>query len=43
MMFTKAEHINLVIPRSALEVVFDECDRYDADETGGRVLAARRT
>ena len=38
MMFTKADHIDLVIPRNALEIVFDECDRYDADETGGRVL-----
>lgn len=37
-MFTKADHINLLIPRSALEFVFDECDRYDTDETGGRVL-----
>jgi len=38
MMFSKAHDIKLVIPRSALEIVFDECDRYDADETGGRVL-----
>lgn len=38
MMFTNADNINLVIPRSALEVVFNECDRYDADETGGRIL-----
>lgn len=38
MIFTKADDINLVIPRSALEIVFDECDRYDADETGGRIL-----
>src|SRR5260370_32736166 len=37
-MFTKPDNISLVIPRSALEVVFDECDRYDADETGGRIL-----
>jgi len=37
-MFTKADHINLLIPRSALEFVFDECDRYDTDETGGCVL-----
>lgn len=37
-MFAKAHDIKLVIPRSALEIVFDECDRYDADETGGRVL-----
>ena len=38
MTFSKAHDIKLVIPRSALEIVFDECDRYDADETGGRVL-----
>ena len=38
MMFTKADNVNLVIPRSALEIVFDECDRYNADETGGRIL-----
>ncbi len=38
MTFTKASHIKLSIPRSAVEVVFDECDRYDADETGGRIL-----
>lgn len=37
-MFTNADNVNLVIPRSALEVVFNECDRYDADETGGRIL-----
>src|SRR6266850_3681082 len=38
MMFTEIDNISIVIPRSALEVVFDECDRYDADETGGRIL-----
>src|SRR5438105_7073882 len=37
-MFTKAENINLIMARGALETVFDECDRYDADETGGRIL-----
>lgn len=37
-MFTKADNIALAIPRRALEVVFDECDRYDTDETGGRIL-----
>jgi hypothetical protein len=36
--FTVAEDINLIIPRRALEVVFTECDRYEADETGGRIL-----
>jgi hypothetical protein len=38
MRFTVARDIKLVIPRRALEVVFDECDRYDADETGGRIV-----
>ncbi len=38
MMFAKAKDIALEIPRNALEIIFDECDRYDADETGGRVL-----
>ncbi len=38
MTFTKADDVQLIIPRSAIEAVFDECDRYDADETGGRLL-----
>lgn len=38
MTFARAKNVSLLIPRSALEAVFDECDRYDADETGGRVL-----
>lgn len=37
-MFKKAKNIRVVMPRAALEVVFAECDRYDADETGGRVV-----
>lgn len=28
----------IAIAREALESVFDECDKYDVDETGGRVL-----
>lgn len=28
----------IVIHRPALAAIFDECDRYDADETGGRLL-----
>ena len=38
MTFTKSNDIRLAIPRDALEIVFSECDRYDADETGGRIL-----
>lgn len=37
-MFKKARNVRVVMPRRALEVVFAECDRYDADETGGRVV-----
>jgi hypothetical protein len=38
MIFTKANDITLEIPRAAVDAIFDECDRYDVDETGGRIL-----
>ncbi len=38
MRFPRADRLTVVVPRAALDVVFDECDRFDADETGGRVL-----
>ncbi len=38
MIFTKAHDITLEIPRAAVEAIFDECDRYNVDETGGRIL-----
>ena len=38
MIFTKAHDIMLEIPRAAVEAIFDECDRYNVDETGGRIL-----
>ncbi len=38
MTFTRATDVQLVIPRDAIKAVLDECDRYDADETGGRLL-----
>lgn len=38
MIFTKADDIRLEIPRAAVEAIFDECDRYNVDETGGRIL-----
>ena len=38
MKFTTAKDVKLVVPRRALEVVFEECDRHDTDETGGRIL-----
>ena len=38
MNFTRANNITLEIPRAAVEAIFDECDRYNVDETGGRIL-----
>jgi hypothetical protein len=35
---SKKSSVTVTIARAALESVFDECDRYDADETGGRLL-----
>ena len=29
---------SILIARDALESIFDECDKYEADETGGRLL-----
>lgn len=36
--FAHTEDVRILLPQAALAAVFDECDRYDADETGGRVL-----
>jgi len=30
--------IRIVFPEAGLDVVFDECDRFDHDETGGRLV-----
>ena len=38
MKFSMADNIKLVIPSGALKIVFDECDRYESEETGGRIL-----
>jgi hypothetical protein len=35
---SKKPAIAISMARGVLESVFDECDRYDADETGGRLL-----
>lgn len=32
------DKVKVRIPAEALTAVFDECDRYDADETGGRIV-----
>lgn len=36
------DRVHVVLPRRALEVVFDECDRHERDETGGRVVGFYR-
>lgn len=38
MIFTRGDNITLEISRAAVEAIFDECDRYNVDETGGRIL-----
>jgi hypothetical protein len=38
MNFHMAEDVLLILPQSALTVIFDECDHFDRDETGGRVI-----
>lgn len=35
---TFANAVNVYMPAAALDTIFDECDRYDADETGGRLV-----
>ena len=38
MKFHTTEQVRLSIPKAALIEVFDECDGFDQDETGGRVI-----
>jgi integrative and conjugative element protein (TIGR02256 family) len=40
----RARHpkVTISIPRKAIEAIFDECDRHDADETGGRIVGTYR-
>jgi hypothetical protein len=33
-----ARRVDITIHQAALESIFDECDRYDDDETGGRLV-----
>ena len=39
---SKKPVFSISIARGALESIFDECDKYDADETGGRLLGTYR-
>jgi hypothetical protein len=35
---SKKPKVEISMPSKALEAIFDECDRYDIDETGGRII-----
>ncbi len=35
-----ARKVHLVLPEVALTAIFDECDRFDEDETGGRIIGS---
>ena len=37
---SKHPKVAISIPRKALEAIFDECDRHDVDETGGRIIGS---
>ena len=38
MNFHLANNVRLTLPQAALRAIFDECDGFDQDETGGRVV-----
>lgn len=40
MKFHLTEDVRLIVPQAALTAIFDECDQFDHDETGGRVIGA---
>lgn len=39
---SKHPKVTICIPKSTLETIFDECDKYDLDETGGRIVGTYR-
>ena len=38
MKFHRTSNVRLILPQAALQTIFDECDGFDQDETGGRVV-----
>ncbi len=38
MKWFQAKNIKIIVPHAALMTIFDECDRFDRDETGGRIV-----
>ena len=35
---SKMPEVTISIPQNTLDEIFDECDRFDSDETGGRII-----
>jgi hypothetical protein len=35
---SRSPKVTISFPRKAMEAVFNECDKYDIDETGGRII-----
>jgi hypothetical protein len=42
MTFHTTRDVRIIMPKTALLEIFDECDRFDHDETGGRILGTFR-
>jgi hypothetical protein len=42
MIFRRSSKVHVVLPKAALSAIFDECDLYDHDETGGRIVGTYR-
>jgi hypothetical protein len=38
MKFHRTKDVLVIMPRDALAAIFDECDSFDQDETGGRII-----
>jgi hypothetical protein len=38
MKFLMTDNVLLILPKAALRAIFDECDGFEQDETGGRVI-----
>jgi hypothetical protein len=38
MIFHNANDVRLIMPKAALQTIFDECDGFNQDETGGRIV-----
>ncbi len=37
-----ASNVHIILPKAALSVIFDECDLFHHDETGGRIVGTYR-